>query len=357
MKTVSAILVAPYTYDFIEEEIPDCGPDDVILRMRSLGICHSDLPVYTGICAVSPNPRYHFREPSKPVYPARVGHEAVGEVIAAGSRVTRFREGDLVTGRMRYSQKTLLHVPNADIPAPTIQLFRIPETQKDALCCLGEPMECVINMIRETKPQFGDHVAVVGCGFMGLLTIAGLSRCGCESLVGVDLNESKLALAPKYGATQTINPARIDNLSEWAYDITNGNFFDAVIEVSGSIYGLDTALKILKYTHQDGNAVTTYLGHGRIISSSVYTAEEVVPPSLGFNLMTKGPVIHNVHPSYALNTLRNEEQGIAAFLSGVFPMEELVTTRTPFSDLSRAMSYLVDPPEDYVKGIVTFPEG
>lgn len=355
MKTLSAILTAPRTYDFLEEELPSCRENDVIVRMLSLGICHSDLPVYNGTCAVTPNKKYQFREPGLPCYPARVGHEAVAEVVMAGKNVKRFKEGDYVTGRMRYSQKTYMHIPDADFPAPTIQLFKIPETGKDILCCLGEPMECVINMVREVKPQFGDNIAVVGCGFMGLLTIAALSKCGCKTLAGIDLNPEKLALANKYGASLCIDPGNIENLSEWAYDVTDGRFFDAVVEVSGSIYGLDTAMKILKYTHENGNAVTPYLGNGRIISSSVYAGKETIPPSLGFNLMVKGPIIHNVHPSYALNTIRNEEQGIEAYLSSVFPMEELVTHRTPFSDINRAMNYLEAPPDGYVKGIVTFP--
>ena len=354
MNSITAILTAPRQYEFIEEKIPECGNNDVIIKMKSLGICHSDLPVYAGTSVVKPNAKYGFREPGKPIYPTKIGHEAVAEVVMAGSNVKRFKEGDIVTGRMRYSQRTFMHVENADEPAPTIQLFKVPETDKDVLCCLGEPMECVINMIRETKPQYGDYIAVVGCGFMGLLTIAGLKSSGCKKIVGIDLSDDKLKIAKEMGATDCINSKHIDNLSEWAYVITDGNFFDAVIEVSGSILGLDTAMKILKYTHVDGNAVTPYLGNGRIISSSVYTNKETVPPSLGFNLMVKGSIIHNVHPSYALNTIRNEQQGIDAFINDIFPMEKLVTHRTPFLKINEAMGHLENPPQGYVKGIVTF---
>ena len=79
-------------------------------------------------------------------------------------------------------------------------------------------------------------MAVIGCGFMGLMCIAGLKADNLGSLTAIDFVDEKLELAKKYGATHTINPAK-ENLEDVMYDLTNGKGFDIVIEITGSLKG------------------------------------------------------------------------------------------------------------------------
>ena len=114
---------------------------------------------------------------------------------------------------------------------------RVPEMDKPFECCLGEPMMCVANIVQAAKPAFGDHVAIIGCGFMGLLTIAGLKNDRLGSLTAVDLMaDGRLAVAGEYGADHTVNPAK-ESLEETMMKITRGKGFDVIVEITGSLRG------------------------------------------------------------------------------------------------------------------------
>ena len=167
-----------------------------------------------------------------------IGHEPVCVVEDVGSAVTCFRPGDLVTGVLSGCIADYNVAANA-------QMIKIPETSKPIDACLGEPMMCVANIVRAVEPKMGDRIAVIGCGFMGLMCIAGLKADNLGSLTAIDFVDEKLELAKKYGATHTINPAK-ENLEDVMYDLTNGKGFDIVIEITGSLKGLASALSIVK---------------------------------------------------------------------------------------------------------------
>src|SRR5215217_7492818 len=76
-------LIAPGTSEVVEAPTPDPGPDEVLVRVRASGVCASEL---------------HPWADGTPRYPHRFGHEPMGEVVAVGPGVTRFHEGDRVTG-------------------------------------------------------------------------------------------------------------------------------------------------------------------------------------------------------------------------------------------------------------------
>ena len=89
MKTLAAKIVAPRTFDFVEEELPALGANDVLVRMDAVGLCHSDLPRYTGRATIAVSSR-GYRESIPVTFPCMVGHEPVGtvvEVLLRGSRL------------------------------------------------------------------------------------------------------------------------------------------------------------------------------------------------------------------------------------------------------------------------------
>lgn len=353
MKSIVSKIVAPRKVEFFEEELPSPDSRDMIIRMDAVGLCHSDIPAYIGSSVVQIH-KYGFREPVKPKYPVAVGHEAVGTVVEVGSEVKRFKVGDKVAGRVRQCFRTYMYIPDCDVLAPTIQLFPLPKMDKDYRYCLAEPLEDIVNIARFANPEFGQNVAVVGCGAMGLLTICALRHTAAKRIVAVDLLDNKLELAKEFGATHVLNPKNIENMSEAAYELSEGKFFDVIVEISGSIRGLDTAMQMIKYTHKDGHTVNQYMGPGRIMLSSVYTKEEVFPARLGFNMMVRTPIMYNLHPTLSVDPMSNELEGIAAYIDGRLPMEKLITHHIPFEQIHQAMEYLVEAPSDYIKGIVTF---
>ena len=353
MKSTISKIVAPRKVEFFEEELPPVGSKDMLIKMDAVGMCHSDIPAYIGSSVMQIN-KYGFREPVTPVYPIAVGHEAVATVLEVGSEVNRFKVGDKVSGRVRQCFRDYMLVPDCDTLSPSYQLFPLPQMEKDYRYCLSEPLEDIVNIARFTNPEFGQNVAVIGCGAMGLLSIAALKHTAAKRIVAVDLLDSKLEIAKELGATHVINPKNVSNMSEEAYLLTEGMFFDVVLEITGSLRGLDTALQMIKFTHKDGHAVYPYMGSGRIMLSSVYTKEEVLPARLGFNMMARTPIMYNLHPTMSIDPMNNEVEGIAAFVDGRLPMDKLITHHIPFAEIGKAMEMLVEPTSDYIKGIVTF---
>lgn len=335
MKRIVAKLVSPKQFDFFEEELPPLNDNEVLYKTISVGLCHSEMPAYLGKSALGLSPRGYHAMVSNLEYPLVIGHEPVCVVEDVGKNVTRFKKGDYVTGRVSSSFASYLQ---GDFD----RMVRIPKTEKPIDTCLGEPMFCVANIIQAAAPIFGDKIAVVGCGFMGLMTLAGLASPTLGDLVAIDLDDSRLELAKKYGATRTINPKNHD-VEALSYEITNGKMFDTVVEITGSLKGLDLALSIIRIS-----------GRGKILISSVYSREEQLNLRMGYNLMCRSPILHSTHPWYNTNYVETLKMAIDAYVSGVFPVEEMVTHRIPLYNIGEGFALLERPTSDFVKGIVTF---
>jgi threonine dehydrogenase-like Zn-dependent dehydrogenase len=336
VKRIIAKLTGPKHFELFEEEIPKLKEDEILLKMISVGLCHSDIPAYYGTSAMGKHP-LGFEAMVKEInYPMGLGHEPVAEVIEVGGAVTKFRVGDQVTGVS--SECFTSHM----ILKENKRIIKIPETQKPIDACLGEPMMCVTNIVQAAKPAFGDHVAVIGCGFMGLLAVAGLKNKNLGSLTAIDFDEERLLLAQKYGATEIICPAT-ENMQEAMMRITEGKGFDIVIEITGSLKGLASALQIVKI-----------VGKGKILAPSMYTKNEVFTEEMAYNMMYRSPIIHVVHPWYCDDYMDTMKKAINAYVNETFPTEQLITHRIPITEINQAFEILATNPKGYIKGIVTF---
>lgn len=336
MKRKSAKLVGKKRFEFFEEEIPALKEDEILIEMISVGLCHSDIPAYFGTSCMGFHKNGYEAMEHTIKYPMGLGHEPVGKVIDVGEKVTRFHIGDMVTGVAAGCFTTHIIASEQD------RWIVIPPIKKPIESCLGEPMMCVTNIVQAAGPKLGDRVAVIGCGFMGLMCIAGLKAENLGMLVAIDFIDDKLQLAKKYGATHTINPSR-ENLEEEMYRLTNGKGFDIVIEITGSLKGLNSALAIIKIA-----------GKGKICVPSMYTRGEVFTEEMAYNMMYRSPIIHVTHPWYSDDYMNTLEQGVEAYKKGIFPTDELISHRIPFNEINKAFELLEKNSADYIKGILVF---
>lgn len=350
MNRIKALVTAPRKIEFVEEPIPALGDHEILVKMLSVGICHTDLPTYLGTVGQVPSGLGFDRWVPQAQYPALVGHEPVCVVADAGRAVTRYKVGDQIAG-MAFGAFSDYMVLSEDDP----HFVPIPETDKESKYCLAEPLGCIVNIVREASCKYGQNIAVIGCGFMGLMTISGLRRSGAKHLVAIDLLDNKLELAKELGATDVINPAK-ETVDERAWALTDGRFFDVVVEISGSLKGLDTAGAIIKEPHVDGlpGFQGTYQGVGRILIPSVYGKGEPFPVSLAFNLMSRTPVLLATHPTFAERPQDNMREGVASYVDGRLPLDKLITHHVPFTELHRAFELMEHAPADYIKGVVVF---
>lgn len=350
MKYKKALIVEPRKIELFEEELPVLADDQVLLKTISVGMCHTDLPSFLGSYGNSISKHGFVRMGvGEPKFPIPVGHEPVCEVVEVGKNVKNFKVGQFVGGfGGKFAEYNI-------IDDNTRTYCEIPTGGKPIKYCVAEPLGCIVNIVRQASCKFGENIAVVGCGFMGLMVIAGLRKSGANKLVAIDFLDSKLELAKKFGATHTINPAQCE-VDDVAWELTNGHFFDVVVEITGSVKGLDTACKIIKQPHEGSMAEFdgSFRGVGKVLIPSVYSKQEVFPQSLALNLMVRTPVLISTHPTYDTRPRENMQEGIAAYMDGRLPCDEFITHEIPFEQIQTAFELLEHPTPDYVKGIVTF---
>jgi threonine dehydrogenase-like Zn-dependent dehydrogenase len=358
MKIRKAIIRERERFDFVETEMPALGPRDVLVKTKAVGLCHTDLPTFLGTMGCVMTERGYARVTPATDYPADTGHEPVGQVIEVGREVKNFKVGQWVSGMGGGKLGAFNAGAFSDyliLDDDERQFVTLPDGLREPELCCAEPLGCVVNMVRHTPANLGSNVAVVGCGFMGLMAIAGLRRSGADHITAVDLLDNKLELAKKYGATETINPKNVA-VDDAAWDITGGKFYDAVIEITGSLSGLDTASRILRPTQRESlkSFDGTYNGRGVIVMASVYLKMEPFPVTLGFNLCAKSPELWAVNPDFAVSPRENMLRGVRAYADGSLPMNEFITHRFAFDDIQKGFEQLKTPDAGYIKGVVTF---
>ncbi|MEE8364136.1 MAG: zinc-binding dehydrogenase [Dehalococcoidia bacterium] len=238
MKSVAAVHTRhgqPLTVD--EIEIPDPGPDQVIVRLFSSGICHSQL--------------HQMRNPDTET-PFGLGHEGTGVVTHVGRDVTHVREGDhaIVTWVRRE--------PARDRPAspPTGVTFReeplngavytwgrdvltseqlvVPiskDAPTDVSCIVGCAVLTGAGAVMHTaNVRPGNSVAIVGVGGVGISSVRMASILEAHPIIAVDLADEKLEFARRMGATHTINASTTDPV-EAVLELSDGGVdyaFDAI---------------------------------------------------------------------------------------------------------------------------------
>ena len=341
MKRKVAMLVEPRRFEIFEEEIPAVGDDDILLRVISAGLCHSDAPNYLGTGGTAPDRFGNARRCEKLSYPMRLGHEPIGEVIAVGKNVTKFKEGD-------YAGGCIFDAFATHLVAPASQLAKIPKDVRNLKYCLAEPLMCVCNIVKVANPLFGETAAVVGCGMMGMMTVAGLSKSGAKEIIAIDFDNSLLAWARKFGATRTINPKETD-LDQAIYDLTDNAGVDVVVELTGRLAGLRTASSIVRIPEYYG-----YKGRGRILIASLYGTQEMWDPTIGYYLLSRSPMLQSTHPWYSKDIMQDLENGIWAYETGLMPLDQIITHEFALEEINRAFEVMLSGDPGYIKGTILF---
>jgi S-(hydroxymethyl)mycothiol dehydrogenase len=235
--------------------VPDPGPGEAVVAVQACGVCHTDL---------------HYREGGiNDEFPFLLGHEAAGVVESVGPDVTSVAPGDFVVlnwravcgacraclrGRPWYcfathnaTQKMTLQDGTPLAPALGIGAFaektlvaagqctRVdPSARPEAVGLLGCGVMAGLGSAMFTgEVGPGDSVAVFGCGGVGCAAIAGAVLAGASTVIAVDLDPGKLALAGEFGATDLVD-ASAGDVVEAVRSLTGGFGADVCIEAVGN---------------------------------------------------------------------------------------------------------------------------
>lgn len=220
------------------------GPDDVRIKIHTVGICGSDVHYYQH-GAIGP---FVVREPMV------LGHEASGTVIEVGKGVKHLKVGDRVCMEPGIpdpnSKATRLGMYNLDpavrfwatppvhgclretVVHPVMFVFKLPENVGFDEGALVEPLAVGLHAAQKAQIKPGDLALVIGAGTIGLVTAMTAIAGGCSKVIITDIVQEKLDLASYFGM-MSVNITRED-LNEIVSKVTNGWGTDIVFEASGS---------------------------------------------------------------------------------------------------------------------------
>lgn len=237
-------------------EVPDplLARDEVLVKVRARGICHSDLELLQGKYIIPFD------------YPVIPGHEWAGEVIAIGEDVTSFRQGDRVVGECVIgcgtcalcTEGNFTNCPNADHFGVTLPggdaeltkakpqwLHRLPDSLSYEDGALVEPFTVAYHSVRVLGGvDASETVAILGAGTIGLMVVATARGMGARVIVIEPMLE-RADLARRMGADVTIDPTTANAVGE-VEAATHGLGADVVVEASGAAPALVTALDLCR---------------------------------------------------------------------------------------------------------------
>jgi S-(hydroxymethyl)glutathione dehydrogenase / alcohol dehydrogenase len=334
------------------------GPAEVKIRLRAAGVCHSDLSARNGSL---PQP-----------VPAILGHEAAGDVVAAGDGVTDLAVGDRVIaswlppcGSCPSCLRGQPFLCMAHVIAAYIQpRFLVGETPAFGLAGCGAfaqemvvPREGAVKfaddvpyevaalvgcgvmtgvgaVINTARVEPGAKVAVIGCGGVGIAAIQGARLSGAAVIVGVDTVESKHEAARRFGATHAVRP---DQLSELSAQVTGGEGFDYAFEVVGTPPTIRAAWAAAR---RGGTVVV--VGAGRPDQQVEFTP---------FELLFDGKqLLGSLYGS--ADVRRDYAQMLDLWRAGLLDLEGMITQRLQLEDIDDALRALGR--GDVIRQVITY---
>ena len=233
------------------EPLPAVGVNDVLIKVKRTGICGTDLHIYHWDA---------WAQKTIPV-PLTVGHEFVGEIVEVGANVTDFfpseivsGEGHVVCGRCRNCLAGRRHLckdtsgVGVNRPGAFAEYIALPMTNvwhhrpgiDLDVAAIFDPFGNAVHTAL-SFPVLGEDVLVTGAGPIGIMAAAVARHAGARFVVVTDINEYRLELARKMGATVALN-VKHGSLSDVQAQLGMQEGFDVGLEMSGSPAALQSMI-------------------------------------------------------------------------------------------------------------------
>jgi len=237
-------------------EMPVLEDGEVLIKIKAAAICGTDLHIYNwNSWAQSTNIKL----------PKILGHECSAEVVEVGQGVKTLKIGDYVAcethipcgqcyqcknGEQHICQNLAMFsihtngcfAEYAKIPAKCA--VKIPKTIHPYIGAVLEPLGTAVRANVEIQSS-GRNIAVIGCGPIGLMAVSVAKAFGAANIFAVDINDYRLEIAKKVGATEVINSSEV-NSAEKILELTHGVGVDAFIDASGNTFAILDGFKGLR---------------------------------------------------------------------------------------------------------------
>lgn len=321
---------------------PEPGPGEILVKLRSVGICGSDLHWYLDGSV--------YGMPA--VYPQLLGHEPAGDIVAVGSGVAQLKTGDRISieptiacGHCEWclrgqhnncAASRFLGSPQAPgllreyaiVPAHNATL--VPESFSYTQASLIEPVAVIMHMLELVEIRAGQTVAVLGAGPIGLLAAAVARKAGATQIFMTDKLPHRIRMAQDLGTTAV----PISQFQQLVADVTGGRGVDISIDAAGAPETINASL-----------AITTPGGTFVLIGIPTHTPVPVDLFSVQAKEIRFQPLKRSNHQS---------QPAIALLASGAIP-ETIVTHRLGIEQAPEAFQMLAEYREGIGKLAIEFP--
>lgn len=270
----------PWNIEISDVQMPKPKEGEALLRVKSAGICGSDIGAFRGTNGLVS-------------YPRIIGHEIAGEVISIPeNNKNGIKPGDRVIvdpylycghcypcsiGRTNccVDLKVLgVHVDGGMAEYfchPADMLLKVPDDMPWDIIPLAEPLTIALHGIHRLNLKAGEHIAINGAGPIGLLAAMVALHYGAEPIM-IDLVKERLDFAKSLGVRYTIN-LRKEDLVEKVSEYTNGRMAECVMEASGANSAIRATLDIV--SHAGRIALTGWPKQETPIPTDMITRKEV----------------------------------------------------------------------------------
>lgn len=323
---------------FVDLPEPQIGEDEVLMKVKKVGICGTDLHIYNGGMHVST--------------PLVMGHEFVGEIAKVGRNVTSVAVGDRAVaehvmgcgkcpycamGRKNLCQNPTvigIHRPGAlseYVVLPSNLVFRLPDDLSYDEGVLVEPLSIAVYAVRKADVKVGDEVAIIGQGPIGLLVDFVVKASGGTAF-GFDRHDARLDFAKKHGfILEGFNVSKESYFEDFRKVSPLGA--DVVFEAVGS----DTSAKLALDIAGSG---------GKVVVLGVFEHDVMV------NMMQIVRKELEVFGSWTC--VFSFEETMTLMKSRELDTEKFITHRYAFSDAVRAFQEAVESKEGKIKSVIEF---
>lgn len=321
---MKALVLTAYNHLEIQDvQKPSPGANEVLVRVQAVGICGSDVHGMDG-------------SSGRRIPPIIMGHEASGIIAEVGGNVRQWAVGDRVTfdstvyalddwysRRGQYNLSDGREVVGVSTPdfkrhgafaeyvvVPQHILYAIPDNVSFTQAALVEPVAVALHALSLTPIQVNDSAVVVGAGMIGLFVIQALRLAGCGTIIAIDLDNDRLALAQKLGADLTLN-AKTDDLVSRVQAHTNGRGADVAFEVVGAGPSVRTAIDCVR----KGATVT-------LVGNLAPMVEIPIQAVVTRQLRLQGSCAINGEYEAALALISSGKMNVEAILSAEVPLSD-----------------------------------
>lgn len=310
-------------HDIMQYDVPEPGYGEVMIKTTACGLCCWDSWLYRGVNAPGP-------------YPYVIGHEGVGVVYKLGDGVQNLKVGDKVFACTGGNEMMCEY-----FTAHESSFIKLPDDTTDWASVVIEPTSCVVNILDRANIRIGDHIVVVGAGYMGQLLLQGLTRASAAGKITVfELREDRRKQAEEYGVDAVYDPESEEGKQAIA-DIIAAGGADICVDFGASESGLALADSMTKK-------------HGTLVIGSFHRGKITFD---GTKWHLGGLNVYNISPPGTNHYEEIIPRTWELIKHGVFTPGKFVTHTAYYKDaegMKTLFEKSIDKTDGYIKGVVLF---